>query len=108
MLCVNDEIAKNKLNLLNLVLHRLSLVFSVIVLKIAAITLIRLRSVVFWVHPTKWGLVVQQLQLHLAEVSMFIRPLISSRINPLLRTHHGILLSMFTNNRVRCYMSITI
>jgi hypothetical protein len=44
MLCVNDETAKNKLNLSNLVLHRLSLVFSVIVLKIAAITLIQLRS----------------------------------------------------------------
>jgi hypothetical protein len=50
------------------------------------------------VHPTKWGLVVQQLRLHLAEVPMLIRPQISSRIHPLLKTHHSILLSMFTNN----------
>jgi hypothetical protein len=41
---------------------------------------------------------VQQLRLHLAEVPMLIRPLISSRIHSLVRIHHGILLSMFTNN----------
>jgi hypothetical protein len=47
MLHVNDETAKNKLNLSNLMLCRLILVFSVTILKIAAITLIRSRSVVF-------------------------------------------------------------
>jgi hypothetical protein len=47
MLHVNDETAKNKLNLPNLMLRRLSLVFSITILKIATITLIRPRSVVF-------------------------------------------------------------
>jgi hypothetical protein len=44
---VNDETTKNKLNLLNLMVRQLSLVFSITILKIAAITLIRSRSVVF-------------------------------------------------------------
>jgi hypothetical protein len=74
MLRVNDETAKNKLNLSNLMLRRISLVFSVTILKIAAITLIQSRSVVFYVRPTKWGLVVQQRQLQLTEVPMLIRP----------------------------------
>jgi hypothetical protein len=46
MLHVNDETAKNNLNLLNLVLHRLSLFFAIII-KIATIMLIQSRSVVF-------------------------------------------------------------
>jgi hypothetical protein len=74
MLCVNDEITKNKLNLPNLMLHRLSLVFSITILRIAAIMLVRLRSVVFLVYSTKWGLVVQQLRLHLAEVLCLFGP----------------------------------
>jgi hypothetical protein len=44
---VNDEATKNKLNLLNLMVRQLSLFFSITILKIAAITLIRSRSVVF-------------------------------------------------------------
>jgi hypothetical protein len=47
MLCVNDETSKNKSNLSNLILRRLSLVFSITILKIAAIILIRPRSIVF-------------------------------------------------------------
>jgi hypothetical protein len=47
MVRVNDETAKNILNLPNLMLCRLSLVFSITILNIAAITLIRPRSVVF-------------------------------------------------------------
>jgi hypothetical protein len=47
MLHVNDETAKNKLNLPNLMLCRLSLVFSITILKIAAITPIQPRSIVF-------------------------------------------------------------
>jgi hypothetical protein len=47
MLHVNDETAKNNLNLPNLVLHQLSLVLSVIIIKIVAITLIQSRSIVF-------------------------------------------------------------
>jgi hypothetical protein len=107
MLCVNNETAK-KLNFSNLMLCRLSLVFSITILKITAITLIWSRSVVFYVHPIKWGLMVQQLRLHLAKVPMLIQPLISIRIHPLLKTHHGIILSMFTNNCVRSYMNIMV
>jgi hypothetical protein len=47
MLRVNDETDKNKLNLLNLMLHRLSLIFSITILKITTVTLARSRSVVF-------------------------------------------------------------
>jgi hypothetical protein len=47
MLRVNDETDKNKLNLLNLMLHRVSLIFSITILKITTITLARSRSVVF-------------------------------------------------------------
>jgi hypothetical protein len=43
MLRVNDETAKNKLNLLNLMLRQLSLVISITILKIVTITLIQLR-----------------------------------------------------------------
>jgi hypothetical protein len=44
---MNDETAKTKLNLLNLMPRRLSLIFSITILKVAAITIIRPRSVVF-------------------------------------------------------------
>jgi hypothetical protein len=47
MLRVNDETTKNNLNLPNQVIHRLSLVFSIIIIKIVIIMLIRSRWVVF-------------------------------------------------------------
>jgi hypothetical protein len=59
MLRVNDETAKNQLEFAKPSATPIKPNFSIVIIKIATITLIQPRSVVFYVHPTKWELVLQ-------------------------------------------------